>query len=269
MRKTAYIVCICLLSILVFYEIEHNQTSSEEYVPTARFASQIKEENQKNLKEKKKSQDGEKEKKIAYLTFDDGPSDNTIKILKTLKDKKAVATFFVIGNSITPEREELVKQMVKQGNAVGVHTYCHKKNVLYCNEECFLEDFNKAAEILERITGETPTLHRFPWGSNNGYVSSFVDELHEKLKKMGVHSYDWNVSGEDSLGGTVAKSTIYNNVKKDVTRYDQPIILLHDSATMDNTADVLGEIIDYIRSQGYEFDTLEHREEYMFPASWR
>lgn len=270
MRKTTYIICICLLSILVFYEVRHNQTSSEEYIPTARFASMVKQENQ-NMNESQDSESGgdEEEKKIAYLTFDDGPSDNTVKILKTLEEKKAVATFFLIGNSITPEYEEIVRQTVKQGNAVGVHTYCHQKNVLYCNAECFWEDFNKASSIVEQVTGERPTLHRFPWGSNNSYVSAYVDELHEKLQEMGVRSYDWNVSGEDSIGGTVAKSTIFNNVKKDVTRYDEPIILLHDSASTDNTAAVLGEMIDYIRSQGYEFDTLEHREEYMFPASWR
>ena len=58
-------------------------------------------------------------------------------------------------------------------------------------------------------------------------------------------------------------------MKKDLKRYDEPIILLHDSATMDNTAAVLDQIIDYIRSQGYEFATLEDREEYMFPANWR
>lgn len=270
MRKTTYIVCICLLSMLVFYEVKHNQTSSEEYIPTARFVSMVKHENQGNITEKSsESQNKDTGKKIAYLTFDDGPSDNTVKILKTLKEKKAVATFFLIGNSITSEREDIVKQTVKQGNAVGVHTYCHKKNVLYCNAECFLEDFNKASEILEQVTGEKPTLHRFPWGSNNRYVSSYVDELHEQLQKMGVRSYDWNVSGEDSVGGAVAKTTIFNNVKKDVTRYNEPIILLHDSASTDNTAEALGQIIDYIRSQGYEFDTLDHREEYMFPASWR
>lgn len=270
MRKTTYIVCVCLLSILMFYEVKHNQTSSEEYIPTARFASMIKQENQRSKEgEENKSQNKKEGEKVAYLTFDDGPSDNTVKILKTLEEKKAVATFFLIGASITPEYEEIVRQTIKQGNAVGVHTYCHQKDILYCNAECFWEDFNKASAIVEQVTGEKPTLHRFPWGSNNSYVSAYVDELHGKLQQMGIRSYDWNVSGEDSIGTSVAKSTIYNNVKKDVTRYDKPIILLHDSSTMDNTAAVLGEIIDYIRSQGYEFDMLENRDEYMFPASWR
>ncbi|MCH5252967.1 MAG: hypothetical protein J1F22_08340, partial [Lachnospiraceae bacterium] len=104
---------------------------------------------------------------------------------------------------------------------------------------------------------------------NNNRVSYYVDSLIEELKGRGVRSFDWNVSGEDSLSLNVSQETIYQNVVKDLTRYRQPIILLHDSATTKNTAAVLGRIIDYIRDEGYEFDTLKNREEYMFPSSWR
>ena len=256
MRKTVYILCLCLLSTLVYCEMKYDIIGEREgvYVPTSALVSQVKEENAE---------------KTAYLSFDDGPSDNTVKILKTLREKKAVATFFLIGNEITPEREEIVKETVKEGNAVGIHTYCHEKDKLYGSEESFFEDFKMAAEAIRKITGKSPVLHRFPWGSNNRYVSSYVDELHDRLHKMRVKSYDWNVSGEDSIGGTVPQGIIFQNVKKDLTRFRQPIILLHDSATMDNTAAVLGDIIDYIRGEGYGFATLDKREEYMFPASWR
>ena len=265
MKKTIYIVCVCVLSLLAFYEAKNNwerSDGSKTYVPTAHFASQVEKENKEEKKE-------EENKKIAYLTFDDGPSENTRDILKTLKEKKAVATFFLIGNEITPEREDIVKQEIDQGSAVGVHTYCHQKNKIYCDADSFFEDFQTAAAVIEKIVGKAPKLHRFPWGSNNRYVSSYVDELHERLQEMGVKSYDWNVSGEDSISRSVAQETIFQNVKKDMTRYRQPIILLHDSATTTNTAAVLGRIIDYIHSEGYEMDTLENREEYMFPASWR
>ena len=106
MKKTTYILCVCLLCIVAFIEIRHNmagngpeenqiltqsgETGSERYVPTARFASQVQKENEP-LRKKKKT---------AYLTFDDGPSDNTRKILDVLEEKKAVATFFLIGNEI-------------------------------------------------------------------------------------------------------------------------------------------------------------------------
>lgn len=261
MRKTWYILCLCLLGVLLVHETKHiyldkGQEGQQAYVPTAHFASQVKKEN-------------ETVKKTAYLTFDDGPSDNTVKILETLKEKKAVATFFLIGGEITPEREQIVKQEIAQGNAVGVHTFCHQKDKIYADSDCFFEDYKKTSETIQKLTGTVPVLHRFPWGSNNRFVSGIVDELHGKLKQMGVRSFDWNVSGEDSIGGVVAEETIFQNIKKDLSRFDDPIILLHDSATMKNTASVLGRIIDYIREQGYGFGTLTDREEYMFPESWR
>ena len=272
MKKSVYTICLCLLSVLVFYEVRHTyveETGSDTVVPTSRFVSHIQQENAKHTDGTKKEQEKKNEKKVAYLTFDDGPSENTKKILKILEEKKAVATFFLIGKEITEEREETVKELKKKGNAIGVHTYCHQKNRMYCNAQCFYEDFQQASEAIEKITGEKPTLHRFPYGSNNSYVKSYVDELHENLQKKGVRSFDWNVSGEDSLSPYVAQETIFQNVKKDLTRYEQPIILLHDAAAMNNTAAVLGRIIDYIREEGYTFDTLENRDEYMVPASWR
>ncbi len=267
MKKSVYIVCLSLLFVLVFYEVRRTYEKSADegpVIPTAQVASRIQSENKKYSNRKK-----EDHQKIAYLTFDDGPSGNTKKILKILEEKDAVATFFLVGKEITGERKETVKELKKQGNAIGVHTYCHEKNRLYCNASCFLEDFEQASQTIQKITGEKPTLHRFPWGSNNGYVKSYVDELHNTLRARGIRSFDWNVSGEDSISRNVPEETIFQNVKKDLTRYEKPIILLHDAAVMDHTAAVLGKIIDYIREEGYRFDTLEHREEYLFPASWR
>ena len=163
----------------------------------------------------------------------------------------------------------LAKELKKKGNAIGVHTYCHEHNQMYASANCFYKDFRAASDCIEKIIGEKPTLHRFPWGSNNGYVKSYVDELHNHLRKEGVRSFDWNVSGEDSISPHVSQAVIFQNVKKDVTRFEKPIILLHDASAMDNTAKVLPQIIDYIKEQGYRFDTLDHREEYLFPASWR
>jgi len=239
--------------------VSENETNKEKematpcYAPTEKMLSKIKEENNR---------------KVAYLTFDDGPSKNTKKVLQVLEEKDAVATFFLVGNKITEETEEIVKETVESGNAVGVHTYSHEKDELYVNEECFWVDFQKASDSIGEVTEETPTLHRFPWGSNNGYVSSYVDKLLEELKREGVRSFDWNVSGEDSVG-EVTEHSIMKNIKKDLNRYEDPIILLHDSATADVTTQVLGEVIDYVREQGYEFATLEEREGYTFPASWR
>lgn len=207
--------------------------------------------------------------KIAYLTFDDGPSEVTNEILDVLNRKNVKATFFLVGNEITEQREEIVKRELAEGHQVGVHTYSHEKEEVYCNENYFFNDFEQCKNRIEEVTEEKVTLHRFPWGSNNGYVCPMVDDLLAQLKEQGIKSFDWNVSGEDSVARNVAKATIYQNVAKDLEKYEKPIILLHDSNTMENTAQVLPEIIDMIREKGYEFGTLDEREGYVFPVAWR
>ena len=83
MKKTVYVVCVCVLFVLLFYEVKRNYETENDgtiIVPTGSFVSKVQKENQKT----------------AYLTFDDGPSGNTKKIIKILEEKGAVATFFLM-----------------------------------------------------------------------------------------------------------------------------------------------------------------------------
>lgn len=272
MPRPLYVLCVCLFSMAVICEIKNNVPQKE----TAEAVSMEPADSMEctNSTKSKKSTDSMEctnsgKQKIAYLTFDDGPSEITPQILDTLKEKGAKATFFLIGSEISAEREEIVKREIKEGHSVGIHTYSHEKNKIYGSEESFFEDFNLCRARVHEVTGVSPVLYRFPWGSNNAYVTPFVDSVMEKLEKENIRSFDWNVSGEDSVGNGVSKATIYHNVAKDLEKYDQPVILLHDSNTMKNTAAVLGEILDLIVEKGYSFDTLENRETYTFPKSWR
>lgn len=272
MKNVMYGVCMMLLVVLCAGEMQRMYGENRESRKTMTEITETvekRESGQKTDLSAKAEAENKTGKKTAYLTFDDGPSENTISILNTLKEENAVATFFLIGSEITDERKPIVEQEIAQGNAVGVHTFCHEQKRMYCDAAGFFADYQKASERIASVTGRVPVLHRFPWGSNNGYVCSYVDDLHEKLKAMGVRSFDWNVSGEDSISPNVSQKTIFQNVKKDLTRFDEPIILLHDSASTKNTASVLPRIIQYIREQGYSFGTLEDREEYLFPKSWR
>src|SRR5680860_325124 len=62
--------------------------------------------------------------KTIVLTFDDGPTAWTPRILAVLRRHHVKATFFVIGSRVT-ERPELLKQMVDDGHEIGVHTFTH------------------------------------------------------------------------------------------------------------------------------------------------
>lgn len=251
MKKGLYFLCVCALSMVIGSEFQKNNEPSDS-VETGRFATEKPET-----------------KKTAYLTFDDGPSEVTPGILDTLKQKNVKATFFLVGSEITPERESIVKRELEEGHSIGVHTFSHKRNEMYCNKQKFFEDFNMCFDRIKEVTGISPTLHRFPWGSNNSYVCPIVDDLIQGIQAKKVKSFDWNVSGEDSVGRNVPKAVIYRNIAKDLEKHDQPIILLHDSNTMKNTAAVLGEVIDLVADKGYSFATLDEREEYVFDPGWR
>lgn len=205
----------------------------------------------------------EKGKKIAYLTFDDGPSSNTFEILDILEEKNVPATFFIVGSVITREGEDALKRMANEGHTIGIHSYSHICDKIYCSVERFLDDFNEVYRQIYEITGKRPSIYRFPWGSNNGYTKGIKDVLVDEMKRRGFACYDWTVDSNDSVG----RPTIYSirrNVEKDLEAQDYPIILMHDSGINKLTVQALPGIIDMIRDKGYDFDTLDNRKPYIF-----
>ncbi len=202
-------------------------------------------------------------KKVCFLTFDDGPSANTLKVLDVLDEKNIKATFFVIGEEINEANASILKEVVNRGHHIGIHTYVHDYDKIYKSVDSFLKDYDKAFQRIEEVTGIRPYIYRFPGGSYNYYLKRIRKELVAEMERRGFIYYDWNVSGEDSVGSPTAYS-IKKNISRDLNRYQCPVILLHDGQTNPLTAKVLGGIIDYIESKGYEFDTLNHREPCQF-----
>jgi peptidoglycan/xylan/chitin deacetylase (PgdA/CDA1 family) len=203
-------------------------------------------------------------KKVAYLTFDDGPSDNTFEVLDILEERDLKATFFIVGSSISEEGEDCLERMVHEGHTIGIHTYSHLCNEIYCSVERFLEDFNTVYQQIYDITGERVNIYRFPWGSNNGYSKGIKDALMDEMERRGFTCYDWNVSADDSVGKPTAYS-IMHNIEKDLKKNNYPIILMHDSVINDLTVRTLPDIIQMLSDKGYEFGTLDDREPYQFP----
>ena len=113
----------------------------------------------------------EQKEKIAYLTFDDGPTlKATGKILDILKEETVKATFFVIGKHVK-ENPELVKRAYDEGHYIANHGYSHDNSKLYSSGENFINEIkNTDIEIGKAIGVENYSSHvfRFP----NGYMSS-------------------------------------------------------------------------------------------------
>lgn len=198
-------------------------------------------------------------KKTAYLTFDDGPSPNTEEIIKILENEGACATFFLIGDQITENEVPVLKKLLEKGNEVGIHTYSHNEHI-YDSKMAFLKDFRLARKAIYDNLGIEPTIYRFPWGSTSKYVKPIKKEITARLALCGYQYEDWNVSAEDSVGRPGA-DTITANIRRDFAKYDDPVILMHDSATNKETVRALPGIIKMLRDEGYSFDVLSRRPE--------
>lgn len=192
--------------------------------------------------------------KVVYLTFDDGPSENTEKVLKILKKYNAKATFFVTGNN--QKYNSSIKKAYDQGNTIGLHTYTHDYKTIYVSTQAYFDDLNKVRDMVKNITGESPKYIRFPGGSSNmvsanysvGIMSQLVDMVHEQ----GYEYFDWNCSSADAASNTVDKQTIINNATS--CNEDQIMILFHDSSPKTTTVEALSDVIQTYQKRGYVFE---------------
>lgn len=197
--------------------------------------------------------------KTVYLTFDDGPSKNTGKVLDVLKEHGVKATFFVIGKDLTEEGIEYMKRAVAEGHDIGMHTYSHNYKKIYSSVASFLADYDELRKELEEILGFAPNIFRFPGGSYCSYCKNIRKELIEEMTRRGYTYYDWNVSAEDSVG-TVTAYSIKKNIFPRVYEVSSPVILMHDSSINCLTAELLPELIEKLQAEGYTFEVLTARE---------
>lgn len=196
-----------------------------------------------------------KEEKIAYLTFDDGPTlKATGKILDILKEEEIKATFFVVGKHVK-EHPELVKRAYEEGHYIANHGYHHDNKKLYSSNENFINEIkNTDIEIGKAIGIENYCSHvfRFP----NGYMSShYKAKKKEATKLLSDINYtyiDWNCLNNDSVK-KYSSSQLLKNLKKSAKNKGTLVILMHDTSDVNDTPSTLKDSITYLKEQGYEF----------------
>lgn len=184
-------------------------------------------------------------KRKVYLTFDDGPSAYTEEILDILDTYDVKATFFVTGETAKSHPERYV-EIVNRGHSLGMHSYSHKYGEIYASKEAFEEDFNKLRDFLKETTGKEPDIYRFPGGSSNTVSDVDMKVFCDFLEEEGVSYFDWNISSKDANRGTASPEDIYHNVVDDLERFDNAIVLMHDSVKKHTTVEALPRIIEYI-----------------------
>lgn len=194
--------------------------------------------------------------KVCYLTFDDGPSKNTLKILDTLKKYKVKATFFVVGSSDL----EYVDEIYEQGHALALHCNDHTYAKVYASETAYLKDLKAISKKVEDKTGVKSMVVRFPGGSSNTvsrkHTRGLMTKLSKLLPEMGYAYFDWNVDSGDADGGRQSASRITSNVLTRAKGLDKICVLMHDGADKATTAAALPAIIEGLKKQGYSFEVL-------------
>ncbi|MDR2296324.1 MAG: polysaccharide deacetylase family protein [Clostridiales Family XIII bacterium] len=194
--------------------------------------------------------------KTLYLSFDDGPTIYTARVLDTLKEKGVKATFFIVGSSVARLGEEgkaLLRRMADEGHTIGVHCNVHDYARIYASVEAFLEDFNAAFDLIREATGLRADIFRFPGGSVNSHNEGIRTALIAEMERRGFTYYDWNASTNDTAKNATEESAWRNAVSR-AGNTDRVILLMHD--TKEPTVRALPRIIDTYRNMGYGFARL-------------
>lgn len=206
--------------------------------------------------------DFENAKGIIYLTFDDGPCNNTKTVLDILDKYNVKATFFFVGDLVR-RRGADVAAVLEAGHEIGCHSMTHIYKDIYKNGESIKSDIQKWEKEVINILGGLPVhkLYRFPGGSTCSAIKNNFSELYEAVSLLGYRSFDWNCSNNDRY---------FVDKREDETEVDflkrsflhnlticgrQKVLLLHE--TSGATVETLEFMLEYLISEGYVFSTLD------------
>ena len=182
----------------------------------------------------------DKDKKVIYLTFDDGPTEEiTHWILKTLDEFEVKATFFCIGNN-AEKHPEIVDEIRQNGHSVGIHGYSHVRG-LYKKQEEYLNDIKKSESIIKSKI--------FRPSHGRIYPSQV-----KKLNELGYKVVLWDVITRDY--DTNLKEEEVLKIAKKYTR-NGSIVVFHDSLKAEkNMKYAFPLAVKYWIENGYTFETL-------------
>lgn len=183
-----------------------------------------------------------KEKKLVALTFDDGPTIGiTDQVLDVLQENQVTASFFLIGQQITPQTEYLVKRAHDMGCTIENHSKTHQSMPGQSKQE-IVDEIRETTERIEKIVGEKPEFFRPP------YID-YDQKMYDLIDLTFISGYGC----EDWLPEVSAKERTERLLKVARPGF---MILLHDMADNIQTVEAIKTLIPELKRQGYEFVTI-------------
>lgn len=180
--------------------------------------------------------------KCVALTFDDGPTPYTDRLLRILADNDAKATFFLIGNKVAANPSG-AKRIAEAGMEIGSHTWEHP-NLTAIPPADIPAQLSKANEAIVAATGQTPTLYRPAGGLSNAAV-------HQAAAKLGQAEILWDVIPFDWINDSdiaASRAVLMTQIKPG------SVVLLHD--TYSSTVDLVYQFIPVLKANGYHLVTV-------------
>jgi peptidoglycan/xylan/chitin deacetylase (PgdA/CDA1 family) len=175
-------------------------------------------------------------KKVA-ITFDDGPVENTIKILEILDKYNVKASFFCVGKNIE-KNPEIFESILQNGHFVGNHSYSHTRKIGFLSTAKIVEEIQKCDEVAMKIGGVKLNSFRPPFGVINPKTKKALEITGHKVIGWNVRSYDAVLN---------SKRYILNRILKKIKHGD--VILLHDSNIQ--TVDILEQLLLFLQTNHY------------------
>ncbi|MCR8848043.1 polysaccharide deacetylase [Rossellomorea sp. SC111] len=200
-------------------------------------------------KQAQEEQTVQDEQQSVYLTFDDGPNENTEGILNVLERYDAKATFFMLEPNMRRFKDS-VKDMAAEGHAVGMHGVTHDAAAFYQSSQSVVGEMKKGQETLESITGIHSNLIRVPYGS----VPNMKPSYRKAVDQAGFHMWDWNIDSEDwRLLSQEYVPNVMEQINAFPYKHSPKIILLHEK---DVTLEYLEELLIDLTEKGYRMKAL-------------
>jgi len=238
MNKKLFIGLTCVLVICMVLGLA-KKGNPDNKEPKTFQSSETVSESTKTKKEKTTKKHINPNDKLIALTFDDGPySPVTDKILDTLEENGAVATFFVVGNRVE-EYKSSVERASKMGCEIGSHTFSHKPLTKFPSD-VIRNELKQTNDVVSKVTGKEIKIVRPPEGAVNDSVRSYIGY---PLIHWSVDSKDWKYREANAD---------YKSVMD--TAFDGSIILMHD--LYGSTADAVAKIVPELIADGYKFVTV-------------
>ncbi len=276
-RITFIVIAIIAIIITLCMSIYYLVDTTKRVEKSKEFAKQIIEYKQKQQEEEKQkeierqakipklTEQGKEnlkniyhtDKKVAYLTFDDGPSNNTHQILDILKQNNIKATFFVLGSQVEIF-PETTNRIYNEGHYIANHGYSHKYSEIYQSPEQVLNEFNQCNQIVAKtinVPEYNSHLFRFPGGSVGGKYAELKKQAITVLEQNDILHIDWNSLTGDSEKVNPTEEYLMDNLQKTTEGKNSLVILMHDAQAKKITAETLPKVIEYLQQQGYSFES--------------